>query len=232
MAIILNDNVHVYAPKIMDDKYGPYSTLELAKSSVPGVERHVGMTVAVGTTSLVEYWWEAGVGDNDLVPKNPPLPDTAVTPGEYLFANIVVDQKGRITSASSGDVLVPATTTYTTSVLANLEAENFTVDLGQVSELLSVEISVPSWLRFYRSSAQRSADTRGGPGGPLQSMINLGDAKPYSENVTVVPGEIIVQNPIPTLRGDDTGLVYGRIINRSGSSTQITLTLTTLPLEE
>jgi hypothetical protein len=63
-------------------------------------------------------------------------------------------------------------------------------------------------------------------------MINLGDAKPYSENVTVVPGEIIVQNPIPTLRGDNTGLVYGRIINRSGSSTQITLTLTTLPLEE
>lgn len=231
MAILLNDNVQIYAPKILDNRYGPYATVELAKSSVDSLNRHVGLTVAIGTTSLVEYWWEAGIGDNDLVIKTASLSNTEVTPGTYNLASVTVDQQGRITAASTGDALVPVTSTFTTSVLANLASENFTMDLGKVSELLSVNISTPAWLRIYRSSAQRSSDVRNSPGGPLQTMINLGDAKPYSENVTVDPNETIVQNPVPTLRGDNNGLVYCKITNRSGGSTQITLTLTTLPLE-
>jgi len=69
MAILLNDNVQVYAPKALDNRYGPYSTLELAKSSVAEVNRHLGLTVGIGTTLIVEYWWKTGIADIDLVLK-------------------------------------------------------------------------------------------------------------------------------------------------------------------
>ena len=69
MAILLNDNVQVYAPKALDNRYGPYSTLELAKSSVAEVNRHLGLTVGIGTTLIVEYWWKTGITDTDLVLK-------------------------------------------------------------------------------------------------------------------------------------------------------------------
>lgn len=69
MAILLNDNVQVFAPKALDNRYGPYASLELAKSSVASVNRHLGLTVGIGTTLIVEYWWKAGIADTDLVLK-------------------------------------------------------------------------------------------------------------------------------------------------------------------
>lgn len=69
MAILLNDNVQIFAPKALDNRYGPYTTLELAKSSVAIVNRHLGLTVGIGTTLVVEYWWKAGIADTDLVVK-------------------------------------------------------------------------------------------------------------------------------------------------------------------
>lgn len=69
MAILLNDNVQVFAPKALDNRYGPYATLELAKSSVAIVNRHLGLTVGIGTTLIVEYWWKTGIADTDLVVK-------------------------------------------------------------------------------------------------------------------------------------------------------------------
>jgi len=131
-------------------------------------------------------------------------------------------------TGAPGSTATPSTSTFTTSTLTDLQSEDFTIDLGQLSQLLSVNLSHAGWLRLYRSAAQRSSDTRVSPGGTLQAMIDLGDAKPYSETVTTAPGQTITQNPVPTLRGDGSGLVYGRIANRSGSSTPITITLITL----
>lgn len=76
MAILLNDNVQIYAPKALDNRYGPYASLELAKSSVASVNRHLGLTVGIGTTLIVEYWWKAGIEDTDLVLKTAGTGDT------------------------------------------------------------------------------------------------------------------------------------------------------------
>jgi hypothetical protein len=127
--------------------------------------------------------------------------------------------------------LVRINTSYTTSSLAQNGVEDFTLNLGKLSDLVSIQISEPSWVRIYRSSAQRSADPRSSPGGNLQAMIDLGDNKPYSENVTTTAGQTIIQNPIPLLQGDSNGLVYVRLIKRSPGSSVVSLITTTYPQE-
>jgi hypothetical protein len=131
-----------------------------------------------------------------------------------------------------GVLSVPAptrtSTSYTTGTLAQYAVADFTMPLGELCQLVSLQASEASWVRIYRSSAQRGSDTRSAPGGLLQTMIDLGDARPYSENVTQSPGETIVQNPPALLVGDTSGLVHVRLIKRSSGSAAVTLTATTL----
>lgn len=136
-----------------------------------------------------------------------------------------------LTESSGGAAIARTTKTYTTASLAQFGVADFTMDPGKLSELAAVEVSEPSWARIYRSSAQRSADPRSAPGGTLQAMIDLGDNKPYSENVTTTAGQVIVQNPVPMLQGDSSGLVYVRLIKQSAGSSVVTLTITILPQE-
>jgi hypothetical protein len=157
--------------------------------------------------------------------------------GGYTLPEATTTTLGGVTvgnglSVSAGVLSVPAPTrasrSYTTGTLAQYAVADFTMPLGELCQLISLQASEASWVRIYRSSAQRGSDTRSAPGGLLQTMIDLGDARPYSENVTQSPGEIIVQNPPALLVGDASGLVYVRLVKRSGGSATVTLTATTL----
>jgi len=167
------------------------------------------------------------------------LGGTAMVPTVGRIEKVVIEVVGggsviRVSqlNGGSGTVLTSRTTSLTTPSTNNLATVDFTMSLGKVSKLLQLTLSHPSWVRFYRSSAQRLADTRSGPGGTLQGMIDLGDVKPYAESVTLGLNQIIDQNPIPTLRGDSDGLVYVRLVNQSGSTQSITISTLTLRLEE
>ena len=135
------------------------------------------------------------------------------------------------TALSNQGVFTRVDTSYTTGILAQDGVADFTMNLGKLSELIAIKVSQPSWVRFYRSSAQRAADTRVTAGGSLQAIINMGDSKPYSENVTVSTLETITQNPVPLLQGDGAGLVYVRLIKKSTGSSAVTITTTTHPQE-
>lgn len=160
---------------------------------------------------------------------------TGVSAGSYDPGAFTVGTDGRLTSATeSENTGIGATRqslTYTSLSLASGALLDFTMPLGKMSNLLSLTLSHPAWIRFYRSAAQRSADTRTSPGGTLQSMIDLADAKPYGECVTVSVSQTIVQNPVPTLLGDSSGLVYIRLVNYHSSAAVITVTTVSLPLE-
>ena len=177
-----------------------------------------------GNSGYIVNW--NGVGATAMIP----------TVGKIEKVVIEVVGGGSVIRVSplggSGTVLSSRTVSSTTPSTLNLATVDFTMSLGKVSKLLQITLSHPSWVRFYRSSSQRSADTRSGPGGTLQGVIDLGDAKPYSESVTLGLNQIIDQNPIPTLRGDADGLVYVRLVNQSGSTQSITLSTLTLRLEE
>ena len=59
-----------YDSVISNQKYGPYSTLTEALETTVGKRTH-GMTVGIlNGSSVVEYWFETGIEDADLVLKN------------------------------------------------------------------------------------------------------------------------------------------------------------------
>ena len=83
MAIIVNDNFEQFAPKPLDDRYGPWTSTTQANDSILIANRHIGLTVGIltGDTSYsggryvtasggtVEYWYYTGITDLDLVIK-------------------------------------------------------------------------------------------------------------------------------------------------------------------
>ena len=77
MAINLSDNILAKTTGPVDAKFGPYTgiTTQDAISSATGSllpsYRYEGLTVGliVGTSSIVEYWFEGGVSDSNLVLK-------------------------------------------------------------------------------------------------------------------------------------------------------------------
>lgn len=70
MAIQRNDNFQIAAPKPIDSRYGTYSSIAEARSAVSIFFRYQGLTVGIiESGSVVEYWWQDGTDDNQLVVK-------------------------------------------------------------------------------------------------------------------------------------------------------------------
>jgi hypothetical protein len=185
----------------------------------PATDASIGGVVVGAGLTVDEY----GVLSADAGGYTLPEADTTTLGGVKVGTGL---------SVTAGVLSVPApartATAYTTGTLAQYGVADFTMPLGEVCSLLALQASEPSWVRIYRSSTQRGSDTRSAPGGLLQTMIDLGDARPYSENVTQSSGETITQNPPALLMGDASGLVYVRLIKQSGGSAAVTLTATTL----
>jgi hypothetical protein len=77
MAITFNDNLNVSATKPVDRRYGPYNgtsinaAISAANAATVAGERYIGLTVGltVNFGPVKEYWYAAGVTNNDLVEK-------------------------------------------------------------------------------------------------------------------------------------------------------------------
>ena len=83
MAILINDNLNPLAPKILDNRYGPYTSTTEANLAVDISFRVVGLTVGIlsgdtvfsggryvsSSEGVVEFWYYTGITDSDLVHK-------------------------------------------------------------------------------------------------------------------------------------------------------------------
>ena len=75
MSIKLNDNIKINAGKPSESKYlstgnTAYSTTIEANAAIPIAERHIGLTLLIGTgITNLEYWWKEDVQDVDLIEK-------------------------------------------------------------------------------------------------------------------------------------------------------------------
>ena len=70
MALLVNDNLSIRAPKSIDNRYGAYPDVATALAAVPQNFRFKGLTVGVDDGgTIVEHWFANGVTDGDLIPK-------------------------------------------------------------------------------------------------------------------------------------------------------------------
>lgn len=72
MAINIVDNLNIYAPKSIDNRYlkngiSPYISVNDALTSIDNTVRHIGLTVLINDE---EYWFKDGITDNDLIVKS------------------------------------------------------------------------------------------------------------------------------------------------------------------
>ena len=66
MPIDFNDNLQIRAPKPIDDRYGPWETIEEGLINVPYPYRHDKLTLNING---IEYWFKDGLENEDLIIK-------------------------------------------------------------------------------------------------------------------------------------------------------------------
>lgn len=111
MAIILNDNTQVNAPKPVDgwrgkligSTYYPYTDVAEANSALTPAYRYIGKTVDIGSGGTVsEYWYQGGVDDSNLVPKITSYPTISLTTSGTSGAATLVGTVLNIPNYSTG----------------------------------------------------------------------------------------------------------------------------------
>lgn len=68
MAQNINDNLRLHAPKLLDDRAGPYASVAAALAGIPAYQRCPGLEVVVEVGGVQKkYWFDGGIADVDLV---------------------------------------------------------------------------------------------------------------------------------------------------------------------
>ncbi len=64
MAQNINDNFYLHAPKLLDDRSGPYDSTAEALLAVPDYVREQGLIIVIlDAGAAVEYWFKDGIED-------------------------------------------------------------------------------------------------------------------------------------------------------------------------
>jgi hypothetical protein len=201
----------------------------------PATDGTVGQVLATdGSGTLAWTTIEGGGGSdistssiNDLADVNVSSPVT----GQVLKWNgsaWINDTDENSGTGGEGTLATRTTRSVTTASLANLASANATITGFTGYALLSIQTSAAAWVTVYTSSAARTADagrvitddpTPGG--GVIAEVITTG-----AQTQTFTPGVFGYNDEtIPTTD------IQIKVVNRSGSSAAITVTLKLLQLE-
>ena len=148
-------------------------------------------------------------------------PTTNGTSGQVLTS----DGGGNVTwTTPSG--LQSRTTAQVTQSIANGAVANLSITTPKTYVLYSIETSHAAWVTLYSDTASRTADasrsetTDPTPGsGVLAEVITTG-----ATTQLITPGSICFNSAA-------TGITYAKVVNKSGSTANVSLTLTYLQLE-
>lgn len=157
------------------------------------------------------------------------LENTTVVAGTYINASVTIDAQGRVTSASSGGGLTASRTTSngTTASIADGAAANITIAGARSYLLLKVSTSAAAWVTLYTDIASRTADAgrvEGAAPGP--GVIAEVTTTALALSQIVSPGVVGWNN-----EASPVSQIYAKVVNKSGSAAEITVTVTYIPLE-
>ena len=148
-------------------------------------------------------------------------PTTNGTSGQVLTS----DGGGNVTwTTPSG--LQSRTTAQVTQSIANNAAANVSFTTPKTYALLSIQTNVAAWVTLYMDTTSRTNDASRGettdpvPGsGVLAEAITTGSTTQY-----ITPGAVCFNSA-------GTGITYAKIVNKSGGTTNVTVTLNYVQLE-
>ena len=148
-------------------------------------------------------------------------PTTNGTSGQVLSS----DGAGNVTWSTPGG-LQSRTTSLVTQTISNGAAVNLTITTPKTYALLKIETSAAAWVTLYTDTASRTADAGRAltndplPGsGVLAEVITTGNATQL-----ITPGVI-------GFNSAGSNATYAKVVNRSGSTQSISVTLHYVQLE-
>ena len=148
-------------------------------------------------------------------------PTTNGSSGDVLTS----DGAGNVTWATPSG-LQSRTTAQVTQSIANNAAANVSITTPKTYALLSIQTNVAAWVTLYMDTTSRTNDASRGettdpvPGsGVLAEAITTGSTTQY-----ITPGAVCFNSA-------GTGITYAKIVNKSGGTTNVTVTLNYVQLE-
>jgi len=195
MAIFVNDNYSPLAPKILDSRYGPYTSTTEANLAIDIAYRVVGLTVGIlsGSTTfsggryvessqgIAEYWYLTGITDADLVVKNVYNP-----PGDPNFVDKEV--LSPVNGVNNVYILNYTPVEGSVSIYYNgmLQKEGSLYDYtisGRVITFNAPPVSGSKLLASYRTYSEVSFVDNETPSGPIDGINKI-----FELYLTPVPG--------------------------------------------
>ena len=138
----------------------------------------------------------------------------------------VLTSTGTGVAWSTPSGLQSRTTAFVTQSIANGAVANLSITTPKTYVLYSIETSHAAWVTLYSDTASRTADasraetTDPTPGsGVLAEVITTG-----ATTQLITPGSICFNSAA-------TGITYAKVVNKSGSTANVSVTLTYLQLE-
>ena len=133
MPILINDSINVAAVKPVDSRYGPYVSTAAALTAIPLYKRYKGLTIGVltdGTGDVIDYWFKAGVANNQLVEK---------TTGASGGGSNTITAKSTYWTSTPGQVNFDTITGYT-----DADEDNYFVSVGAQEQIPNVHYTIVS----------------------------------------------------------------------------------------
>lgn len=156
------------------------------------------------------------------------LPSTDGTVGQALTTNGSGTLSWTTISGGGSGLQVRTTQSGSTGSIADAASSNLTITAYKSFALLKIQTSHASWVRLYVDSASRTADASRAEGvdpspgaGVIAEVITTG-----SQTILMSPAVLGFNND-----GSGANQVYVAVKNKSGSTNNITVTLTLLQLE-
>ena len=133
-----------------------------------------------------------------------------------------------LTQGGSGTTPSRVSTSATTNSIADGVADTITINAYKTYSLLKVQTSAAAWVVLYTDQASRTADSgRNETTDPLPGSGVIAEVITSAAQTQIItPGTIGWNNeasPIAT--------VYAKVVNKSGSTAAITVTITTVQIE-
>jgi len=191
--------------------------------SQPGYTGSAGSTGFTGSSGSLGYTGSAGAGYTGSASTVVGYTGSQGPAGGYTGS------KGDTGYVGSGGSLNTRTTVSgTTSSLANNAAGNLSITGFKTYHLLKIQTSAAAWVTIYTDSTNRSSDSGRAqttdplPGsGVIAEVITSG-----SQTILITPSTLGFNNEDPV-----TTNIPIKVVNLSGGTTTITVTLTLLELE-